>query len=87
MLENLLQDIRHGLRLLLLSPGFAVVAILSLAFGIGANTAIFTLLDQVLLRSLPVQAPEQLRVLSFTGGDEGSLHSRDDGGPIRPRRH
>src|SRR5580704_6731994 len=72
--------LRHTIRVLLKSPSFTSVAILSLAFGIGANTAIFTLLDQVLLRSLPVQAPEQLRVLSFTGADEGSLRSRDDGG-------
>ncbi len=72
--------LRYTLRTLLKSPSFTLVAVLSLAFGIGANTAIFTLLDQVLLRSLPVQAPEQLRVLHFTGGDEGSLRSRDDGG-------
>ncbi len=72
--------LRYTVRALLKSPSFTVVAILSLAFGIGANTAIFTLLDQVLLRSLPVQAPEQLRVLHFTGADEGSLHSRDESG-------
>jgi putative ABC transport system permease protein len=72
--------LRYTVRTLLKSPSFTLVAILSLAFGIGANTAIFTLLDQVLLRSLPVQAPEQLKVLHFTGGDEGSLRSRDEGG-------
>ena len=72
--------LRYTLRALLKSPSFTLVAILSLAFGIGANTAIFTLLDQVLLRSLPVQAPEQLRVLQFTGADEGSLRSREDSG-------
>src|SRR5580693_4859217 len=72
--------LRHTIRVLLKSPSFTLVAVLSLAFGIGANTAIFTLLDQVLLRSLPVQAPEQLTLLSFSGGDEGSLRSRDDGG-------
>ena len=60
MLQNLVQDARHGLRLLLLNPGFALVAILSLALGIGANTAIFQLLDAVRLRTLPVQHPEQL---------------------------
>jgi predicted permease len=63
MLQNLLQDARHGLRLLLLNPGFAMVAILSLALGIGANTAIFQLLDAVRLRSLPVEHPEQLAVV------------------------
>jgi putative ABC transport system permease protein len=72
--------LRYTVRTLLKSPSFPLVAVLSLAFGIGANTAIFTLLDQVLLRSLPVQAPEQLKVLHFTGGDEGSLRSRDEGG-------
>src|SRR5258708_1519738 len=72
--------LRYTIRTLLKSPSFTLVAILSLAFGIGANTAIFTLLDQVLLRSLPVQAPEQLALLQFTGGDEGSLRSRDEGG-------
>jgi len=72
--------LRYTVRTLLKSPSFTLVAILSLAFGIGANTAIFTLLDQVLLRSLPVQAPEQLTLLHFTGGDEGSLRSRDEGG-------
>jgi putative ABC transport system permease protein len=72
--------LRYTIRALLKSPSFTLVAILSLALGIGANTAIFTLLDQVLLRSLPVQAPEQLTTLHFTGGDEGSLRSRDDGG-------
>src|ERR1700693_4765895 len=72
--------LRYTVRTLLKSPSFTLVAILSLAFGIGANTAIFTLLDQVLLRSLPVQAPEQLTLFHSSGGDEGSLRSRDDGG-------
>lgn len=50
----------YGARLLLRSPGFATVAILSLALGIGANTTIFQLLDTVRLRTLPVKKPEQL---------------------------
>lgn len=53
-------DLRHGLRTLRRSPGFTLVAVLSLALGIGANTAIFTLLKQVMLQSLPVRAPRQL---------------------------
>ncbi|HEV1287585.1 MAG TPA: ABC transporter permease [Bryobacteraceae bacterium] len=72
MLGNLLQDIRHGLRLLLLNPGFALVAILSLALGIGANTAIFQLLDAVRLRTLPVQHPEQLAIVKIANSDNRS---------------
>src|SRR6266403_1783867 len=59
-LENLLKDARYGLRQLYGSPGFALVAILTLALGIGANTAIFTLVHAVMLSSLPVVNPEQL---------------------------
>ncbi len=60
----MLRDLRHAFRLLLQNPGFAAIAILSLALGIGANTAIFTLIDTILLRSLPVRAPEQLVVIA-----------------------
>src|SRR5580704_10431539 len=59
-LEYLLQDIRFGFRQLRKSPGFTSVALLSLALGIGANTAIFTLLNAIILRPLPVQSPNEL---------------------------
>src|SRR5512142_341540 len=57
---TLWQDLRYAARLLRTSPGFAMVAILSLALGIGANTAIFQLLDAVRLRTLPVKDPQDL---------------------------
>src|SRR5438874_9174821 len=57
---SILQDVGFGLRRLRRSPGFAATALLTLALGIGATTAIFTLTYQVLLRSMPVEHPEQL---------------------------
>src|SRR5260370_935240 len=60
MLDALLQDLRHGVRALRSNAGFSAVSILSLALGIGANTAIFSLIDAVILKSLPVRHPEEL---------------------------
>lgn len=66
-MTNLWQDVRYGLRMLAGSPGFTLVAVMSLALGIGANTAIFSLLDAALLRALPVRDPHGLRVLTWVG--------------------
>jgi putative ABC transport system permease protein len=69
MLETLWQDSRHAIRALRNDPGFAAVTALSLALGIGANTAIFSLIDAVMLKTLPVSHPEEL--LQVTGGGGG----------------
>jgi putative ABC transport system permease protein len=66
-LETLVHDVRYGARLLRLNPAFALVAILSLALGVGANTAIFQILNAVRIRTLPVSSPEQLAEIRIMG--------------------
>ena len=70
-IESLLRDVRYALRGFTRSPGFTTVAIITLALGIGANTAVFQLLDAVRLRSLPIQRPQELVELLIIGGNNG----------------
>jgi putative ABC transport system permease protein len=76
--RNFVQDLRFAVRQMRRSPGFLLTAVLTLALGVGANTAVYSLLDQALLRSLPVSKPEQLVVLSAPG-KEWEGHSSDHG--------
>jgi len=66
-MKTIWNDVRYGLRQLRRSPGFTAVAVLSLALGIGANTAIFSLINGILYKSLPVRNPHELRLINWTG--------------------
>lgn len=78
-LETMWQDLRYGARMLLKNPGFTLIAVATLSLGIGANTAIFSLVDAMLLKMLPVERPEQLFFIQNVGP-----HRPDGGAPPYP---
>src|SRR5439155_27388401 len=71
-MDAIVKDLRFGLRQLRLNPTFTIVSVLSLALGIGANTAIFQLIDAVRLRTLPIESPQEMAYIDFP---KGSFHS------------
>ena len=81
-MRGFLQDLRQALRRLIVAPGFTIVAVVALALGIGANTAIFTVVDAALLRPLPYRNEEQLAVVTASSGGRGSAVTGPDYGRI-----
>src|SRR6202050_541019 len=78
-MTQLWQDLRYAVRTLLKSPGFLLVAVLSLALGIGANSAIFAVINAVMLRALPVANPERLALLTDPGSAGPHVETTENG--------
>jgi hypothetical protein len=92
-MDHVLQDIRFGWRMLRRTPGFTIAAVVALALGVGATTAIFTVLDRVVLRPLPYADPDRLLTVWDTNDGKGLTHERispvtfgDQRGLARARR-
>ena len=84
-MDALLADLRYGLRLFRKAPGFSAVAVLTLALGIGANTAIFSVIDALLLRPLPYADPD--RIVMVLGAAQSILYRRRSHTRIDDQRH
>ena len=76
-MHTFLRDLRYSVRMLLKSPTFTPVAVLSIALGIGANTAVFSVINSVLLKPLPFKAPQTLMLVWGSGEEEGLLRNRN----------
>ncbi|HSM77013.1 MAG TPA: hypothetical protein VLT57_05290, partial [Bryobacteraceae bacterium] len=85
--EQFAQDVRYGIRAMAANPLFTAMAVLSLALGIGANTAIFGFLDGILLRDLPVERPRELVVLNWRASDQPKVIHRHSGSRYRDGKH
>ena len=83
-MNTLLQDLRYGLRMLLKQKGLSAVALLSLALGIGANTALFSIVDAMLLKMLPVKEPDRLVLFEWEAGRPFRTSGRRGSGMRRP---
>jgi hypothetical protein len=80
-MESFIQDIRFGARMLMKQPGFTLIAVVTLALGIGANTAVFTLINALLLRTLPVSNPHELVTLTAINGQAGGAQGSNTYSP------
>jgi hypothetical protein len=84
---TLLQDLHYGFRMLLKSPGFTIAAVVSLALGIGANTAIFSVVNTILLKSLPYKDPERIVLVWGDETAEGNKRSQVSATDVDDWRH